>query len=131
MIRLQRFQEILRYLIVGALGVGAYCLVFFPLTLRAGWGNSAAAVPAFIANTLVAFLFQRRWTFKNKAHNDISKQVRRYFGLNVGLLFLNMAVLYYLADRMHWAIVVAQICSIVIGTSIGFMVSRLIFRVTK
>ena len=103
----QRFSQILRFLVGGGVGVFAYYLTIYTLTEFAGVWYVISAIVAFVLNYAINFILQKFWTFKNKDTKNVSRQLTLYFGMALGFLVTNTALLYVFVEYVHLGYLVA------------------------
>ncbi len=87
----QRFRHTIhegaKFLIVGLTGIGVTNLVFIPLHGPLGLGPLTSITIATIVATIVTFLGNRYWSFRNRQGDGAAREGVTFFVLNgVGLL---------------------------------------------
>ena len=123
----QRFSQILRFLVGGGVGVFAYYLTLYTLTEFAGVWYVISAIVAFVLNYAINFALQKFWTFKNKDTKNVSRQLTLYFGIALGFLLTNTALLYVFVEYVHLGYLVAQLILTFLLTIASFVITRKIF----
>lgn len=100
-------EEIKRFIIVGCSAVATDALVY--ALLISVWPASAAKAVSFISGTVVAFLFNKYWTFQQHkfCHNEIIRFMVLYLVTFCANVAVNKAVLLVFPEGITFAFLCA------------------------
>lgn len=117
---------LIRYGLSGFAG-GVCNLLVYSFLLRWGqvWYLAAAAV-AFLAALVVSFLLQKWWTFRDSRADPLVFQGSWYTLIAVGVLGVNLLLLFGLVDGLQWPKLIAQAVSLVSVSLISFLLNKII-----
>ncbi len=117
-------QRIIRFIISGATATGLIIVLLYGLTKVFHIWYLASSVLAFIIATVVSFLLQKYWAFKDHRSDVLHKQAAAYFVLQLWDLVLNTALLYVGVTYLHLWYLLAQFCVSAIIAVQNFLVYR-------
>ncbi|MFA6095714.1 MAG: GtrA family protein [Candidatus Paceibacterota bacterium] len=118
-----------RYVISGliAASVQVGSLAFF--VEKMGFHHTTAVPIAFIISAVVAFCFQKFWTFRDSSMEHTHFQAALYIALVFIALALNMALMYILVDIFLLWYIFAQVVTIGLVTIVTFLCNKnIVFR---
>ncbi len=108
-----------KFLIVGAIGIGVTNLVFIPLHGPLGLGPLTSVTIATVVATVVTFLGNRYWSFRDRAGAGTAKEGMTFFVLNgVGLL-IQYAVLGFSNYALGLTTKLENVIAVNLGIGIG------------
>lgn len=123
--------QVIRFSVMGAINVFTYYALLYGLTEFAHLWYLASAFMAFIGYYATSFLGQKFWTFKNKDHVYIKRQLIQFTIMAVGNWILNTSLLYVLVEFAHiWYIWAQGILTIVVSI-IAYFALRYIFGLKR
>ena len=123
--------QVVRFSIVGALGVFTYYVLLYGLTEFAAMWYILSAVVAFTGYYIVNFLLQKFWAFQNKDKKYIKRQLIQFTIMAVGNWILNTSLLYVLVEYAHMWYILAQGILTIVVSIIAYFALRYIFRRDK
>ena len=126
-----KYKIYIKYVISGCTGAFVNLTTLFILTEFANIYYMASAIIAFLVSLTVSFNLQKRWTFQNN-DKKIFKQVVIYFIVTSSNLLINMALLYFLVEKLDIWYMLAQV--VIYGSLSIFsfiMYKFLVFRKEK
>lgn len=83
-----------------------------------------AAAIAFITSAIVAFTFQKFWTFRDHSLSHSHFQMISYLILALLAFFLTMLFMYFFIEILHIWYVLAQIITIGLVTIVTFLTNK-------
>lgn len=114
-------MELLKYSVIGALGVVTDVTVFY-LALSAGGWYQLANLLGYTAGTFLSFCLNRVITFK--VEDKIFMRLLLFFSV-AGLGFLTgAAVLWYLVEKLSFDFMLAKILSLPVVLLIQFVLNK-------
>lgn len=116
-----------RFVIAGALGVGTYYILLYVLTEYVGWWYIHSSVAALVVNYSITFVFQKLWTFRDKTHHVLTRQIGAYVVMIACFYVANIALLFILVDGVGLWYMAAQAVITVLLSVISFFLSRRLF----
>ena len=123
----EKAARVMRFLISGVVGTLVYYLAYYLLTEFAGMWYITSAVIAFILDSVITFVFQKLWTFKNRDAEAVPRQASWYLGLRLGLLGLSTGLLYVLVECAHMYYLYAPLVLLVPLTVVSFILTKRVF----
>lgn len=103
-----KYKIYIKYIISGCTGALVNLSTLFILTEFANLYYLLSAIVAFFVSLAVGFNLQKRWTFRNN-DKKVFKQVALYFVITSANLFINMALLYFLVEKLDVWYMLAQV----------------------
>jgi putative flippase GtrA len=133
-------RELGKFGTVGAISF-AIDVAIFNLLLRAGWETLFAKTVSTVIATTVAFVGNRFWTWRDRAHDNMARQYTLFFVLNavgLGIGLACLAISHYALGSVWPAFQTAladNISGLLIGTGLGTLFrfwsyKRFVFRAT-
>ncbi len=120
--------QFIKFCIVGASGSLINLALLYSLTEFLHVWYMMSAVLAFTIAVVNNFVWNKYWTFRNRAP-EISRQFVSFFVINVMSLSINLAVLYVLTEYCRIWYMAAQVVAILVAMSNNYWGSkRFIFR---
>jgi putative flippase GtrA len=108
-----------KFLIVGAIGIGVLNLIFIPLHGPLGLGPLTSVTIATVVATIVTFLGNRYWSFRDRAGAGTAREGVAFFMLNgVGLL-IQYAVLGFSNYALGLTTRLENVIAVNLGIGIG------------
>ncbi|MCK5320496.1 GtrA family protein [Candidatus Parcubacteria bacterium] len=98
----------IKYVISGCTGALVNLSTLFILTEFAHIYYLLSAILAFFVSLAVSFNLQKRWTFQNN-DKKVFKQIIIYFIVTSSNLLINMALLYFLVEKLDVWYMLAQV----------------------
>lgn len=121
--------KILRFLISGSIATSADLIFLYIFTDIFGIWYLASSFLAFIIASIVSFLLQKFWTFRDHSRADMPVQAGMYLIIATCNLGLNTFLIYMFVERVGFYYLIAQIIvSVFIAIENFFIYQRLIFR---
>lgn len=125
----RKYEEILRYIIVGGLTTVVSMVLFYGCTWTFLDGNNAfqlqvANVISWIGAVAFAYVTNRVFVFKSKNENML-KEITAFVSSRVLTLLLDMAVMFLLATLLKIDYNVSKIVAMVLVTVGNYVVSKL------
>lgn len=119
----RKHQLILKYTLTGisATSMDLGLLYYFKEYLDFWYLYSALF--ALLISYSLAFIVQKYWTFGDYSDNNIHGQFIRYTFTAVFCLSLNLVILYLLVEFVHIKYLLAQVISLCITGSLGFVIN--------
>jgi putative flippase GtrA len=115
-----------RYTYTGILNTVAGLFVIF-LLMGLGASPFIANIGGYLVGLILGFFVSKKFVFRSEGH--ITSEGIRYLGAFLASLVLNLAVLQFALDLLHWNVNCAQFLSAVAYTSTMYLLSRwLVFR---
>jgi putative flippase GtrA len=115
-----------RYAGSGALNTVAGFAVIF-LLMELGASPLIANVGGYLAGLILGFFVSKRFVFRSGGH--ISSEGLRYLAAFIASFILNLLVLQFALDALHWSAIPAQLLAAAAYTSIMYLLTRwLVFR---
>jgi putative flippase GtrA len=120
------FAYLGRYAGSGALNtVVGFAIIF--LLMGLGASPLIANVCGYLAGLILGFFVSKRFVFRSKGH--ISSEGLRYLAAFVASFILNLIVLQFSLDALHWNAIPAQLLAAVTYMSVMYLLTRwLVFR---
>ena len=103
-----KYKIYIKYVISGCTGAFVNLATLFILTEFANIYYMVSAVIAFLVSLSVGFNLQKRWTFQDN-NKKVFKQVALYFVITSTNLLINMALLYFLVEKLDVWYMLAQV----------------------
>lgn len=125
LINKQNFYEFIRFSIVGVINTLVNLAVLFVLTEFFGVYYVISAVFAFIAAVTNSFVLNKTWTFKYKTKNNLSKKYTQFFMVSIIAFIVNLLILYFLTEYLHFYYMTSQIIGIIFNLIINFLGNKL------
>jgi putative flippase GtrA len=120
------FAYLGRYAGSGALNtVVGFAIIF--LLMGLGASPLIANVCGYLAGLILGFFVSKRFVFRSKGH--ISSEGLRYLAAFVASFVLNLIVLQFSLNALHWNAIPAQLLAAVTYMSVMYLLTRwLVFR---
>jgi len=103
-----KYKIYIKYVISGCTGAFVNLATLFILTEFAHVYYLLSAIIAFFVSLAVGFNLQKRWTFRDD-NKKVFKQATLYFVITSANLLINMALLYFLVERLDVWYMLAQV----------------------
>jgi len=113
-------KQFFKFSVVGLSGTIVNLLVLYSLTEFAGTYYLLSAFFAFIVAVINNFIWNKVWTFKEKAHYKAIVKFGKFLFVSVVALGVNLAFLYLFTDVFGIYYLVSQVFSILISLIINF-----------
>ena len=110
-----------RYAGSGALNTIAGFATIFAL-MELGISPFIANVSGYLVGLVLGFFVSRKFVFVSQGH--LTAEVLRYLGAFAASLFLNLLVLRYLLNTLHWNAYVAQLVAAIVYTACMYALTR-------
>lgn len=122
-LRLTANQHFLRFLIAGALGIGANLLFLATLVAMAGWPALLAAVLATQGSAVFNFAITDRWVFSDRSQVELAGiRLARYLLMNNVLLLIHLPLMWLLIQAgLHY--LVANLAAILATSLVRYALS--------
>lgn len=101
-------HQVLRYVVAGSTGACVHLLVLVVFTEVLKFWYLISTSAGFLAAFLVSFFLQKFWTFNDKRHDHLSRQLVFFFLVALGNFVLNAALMYGLVEGIGLPYLVAQ-----------------------
>ena len=103
-----KYKIYIKYIISGCTGAFVNLATLFILTEFAHVYYLLSAIAAFFVSLAVGFNLQKRWTFRDN-NKKVFKQAALYSIITSANLFINMALLYFLVEKLDVWYMLAQV----------------------
>lgn len=129
----ERYQEIVRYLIVGVLTTIVSLSVYYGCVLtildpEQAFQLQVANVVSWIAAVTFAYIANRIFVFRSKSR-DWFQEARAFVCARVATLLMDMAIMFALVTICHYNDKIAKLVVQVVVTAANYILSRvLVFR---
>lgn len=121
--------RLLRYLMSGAAAAASNLAVLFILVHFIRMYYLSASIAAFVASVAVSFTLQKFWTFQDRLTHDMRAQFVRYSAVVLTNLVLNIALMYFLVEKVGLWYLFAQVLTIGTIAIVGYIGYRcFVFR---
>jgi len=114
---IDKLQRPVKFIAVGASGVGVNLLILYLLTDVAGVHYAASAFVAIEASIITNFLLNDRWTFKDRRGSKVFSRLLKYNAVSAAGVGVNMGIMALLVEvgGLHYLIAefVAILCAFV------------------
>lgn len=130
---LNKYRDILLYLVFGVLTTIVNYIVFFPCCY-VGIPASASNILAWVVSVLFAYLTNKPFVFRSRdwSVKTVIPEAAKFFGCRIGSGAFESAVLLVTVDLLHWNSVVWKIITSVIVVVLNYVGSKLVvFRKGK
>ena len=132
---LKKYEEIIRYLIVGGLTTVLSCIIFYGSTWTFLDGEDAvqlqiANVLQWVLSTVFAYYMNRKHVFKSK-ESKICKEFTKFLSSRVATLLLDMAVMFFGATICQFNYNFVKLFSIVVVVITNYLLSKIIVFVAE
>jgi len=117
--------ELLKYSIVGVLGVFLNLSLLFVLTEFAHFYYICSAVFAWFVASALNFCLDKVWAFKKKSEDGFFREYPRYILIMIISLVLNLGVLYFLTEVCGIYYMYSQSIGIFLLRSLTFSYNKL------
>jgi putative flippase GtrA len=115
---------LVRYIVSGLIAASVQLGVLVLLVERLGMWHIQAVMIAFVVSAMVAFVFQKFWTFRDHSMEGAHFQLTLY-ALLVSIAFsLNVTFMYLFVDILHLWYVLAQVLTIGLVTIVTFLSNK-------
>jgi len=126
---LQKYKQIIKYLIVGGTAALVDLVLLYILTDILGIWYLTSASLAFIVAFFVSFFLQKFWTFRDTDKEKMYKQLGIYLAVALINLLINAGLMYILVDGFKaWYILAQIIASGLIAIESYFIYNFFIFN---
>lgn len=98
-----------RFIAAGSIGAVTNISLLFLFTEYVGLYYLVSAGISFILACCVGFALQKFWTFRERSLESVHSQAMGYFTISTTNFFLNLALLYFLVEKIHLWYIFAQI----------------------
>ncbi|MCX6784800.1 MAG: GtrA family protein [Candidatus Komeilibacteria bacterium] len=118
----KKWQRFVRYSIVGGIATPVDFGIYFSLTRLIPWFTKfylVANIFAFLGGTIVAYLFNRSWTF-GQGVKFVWKQYVKFLVINLFTLIILQICFYIFVDVFHWYDLIAKVLLLAISIGINF-----------
>jgi len=119
------FYEFIKFSIVGIVNTFVNLLVLFILTEFFGVYYLISAVFAFLAAVTNSFILNKIWTFNYKLKNNLHIKYTQFLIVSVIAFFVNLWILYFFTEYLHFYYLLSQIIGIVCNLIINFLGNKL------
>lgn len=124
-------STLLRFLAVGGVStVFLVCTLYFLSEILHIWYIAASAC-AYTLTTIISFLLQKFWTFKNIVRSQIPKQFFLYVTLAVFNFFANIVLMYGMVEYLKLWYILSQIITLGCIATWDFILYRFIIFNTE
>jgi len=129
----QIFQSIIvRFIFSGSIATLVSLVVLYALVHFWNVWYLTATTVGFLAGFLLSFTLQKLWTFKDARRDATYWQLFAYFGVTLGALALNTALMFVLVDLFDFWYMVAQVFAVCVIAIVTFIIyGTLIFHRSK
>lgn len=104
-----RYWRILRYLIAGGLATLTNLVILYLLTSGVGLWYIYSSIISLSTATVVSFVLQKLWTFKNFDSSRVHVQLPLHIALALSNIVINAMLLYVFVEWIHIWYLIAQI----------------------
>jgi len=120
------FTYLFRYAGSGALNtVVGFAFIFLLMAL--GLSPFSANIGGYLVGLILGFIVSKKLVFRSKG--KITSEGIRYFAAFFASVILNLVVLQFSLDTMHWNVNFAQLLAAATYTSVMYLLTRyLVFR---
>lgn len=114
-------KQFLKFGIIGTLNTLINLAVLYVLTSVFGLYYMLSAVLAFLIANLNSFLWNKKWTFREKIKHRFTIKYIKFLSISLVSLFVNLAFLYIFTEFFKVYYLVSQIIAIGISLIINFL----------
>ena len=115
---------IAKYVISGLIAASVQVGTLAFLVEIVGMHHRGAVPIAFLVSAIVAFCFQKFWTFRDRSMEHSHFQAALYVTLVAIAFFLNMLFMYIFVDILHFWYIFAQVITIGLVTIVTFLCNK-------
>lgn len=130
--QLERFKEIILYLIFGVLTTAVNIVVYFICSRFLHLEVLSSNIIAWLLSVLFAYITNRKFVFKSKAEeiSTILKECINFFLGRLGTGILDTIIMFVSVDLLAFYDVVMKVLSNIIVIVLNYLISKLlVFRV--
>lgn len=106
---LGRGITIAKFLTSGCIAAAVDFSLLFSLTHYIGVHYLMSSAVAFVAATVVGFMLQKFWTFRDASMSSVQRQAIQYVGLGLGNLGVNTVFMYLLVEYLNLWYLLSQV----------------------
>ncbi len=117
-------EQITKYFTVGIIGGMINLSVLLLLTEFIHFNYMISAVYAFMSVSMISFILDKTWTFKEKVENHFLKEYLNFFSFSVIALLLNLISLYFLTTYFQMYYIFSQVLAISSSGGLNFFLDR-------
>ena len=120
-------NQFIRFSLVGSSGVLVNLAVYTCAIYILSWHYLPAGTVSFMVAMTNNFILNRYWTFKSHQNGEAGAggQYFRYLLVTLFGYLVNMALLWFFIDGLHWHAVLSQLLAIMVTTLSNFLGSKL------
>lgn len=117
-------NQLTKYFTVGIIGGMINLSVLILLTEFIKISYMISAVYAFMSVSMISFLLDKTWTFKEKIENHFLKEYLNFFSFSIITLILNLIILYSFTNYLQFYYPISQVFAIGSSGSFNFVLDR-------
>lgn len=125
----EKYAQFIRFCIAGGLAFTVNIGVLYTLTDILRVYYLISTVGAFLVSLAVSFTLQKFWTFKDHSRDHLHIQMPLYFGMQLGSVSVNAALMYVFVEYLHiWYVFSQVIISLALAVVVFFINKGYIFK---
>jgi len=131
---LEKYRDVIAYLFFGVCTTLVNIAVYWAAAHLLHMAAVPAAVIAWIAAVLAAYLTNRKWVFHSEARGrtEILQEVVRFFAARLATGVFDWLFMYVTVDRLNWNDMAMKVIANVVVIISNYVLSRLVvFRKKK
>jgi dolichol-phosphate mannosyltransferase len=121
-------RKLVRFMVSGGVVIAAYYAPYYLLTEFCGVWYLLSSIIGSIISSVINFILQKFWTFKNKSVANVHLQAIEFTLVSIGFTGANGGMLYMLVEKFHLHYLLAQFIVSSILCVVSYFIAEWIFR---
>lgn len=125
---IEKYYEVLAYLVFGALTTVVYYLVYWPLFYKQGMSGAASTAIAWVISVTFAFFTNKPFVFRSHdwSRKTVLTEARNFVVCRIGSGLLDLGLTFITVDLLQWENIFIKVAISVLVILINYVGSKIL-----